>query len=228
MESIPVLFSDESIIVINKPAGILSLPDRYNETAPHVKGILEPSFGKLWLVHRLDKDTSGTLILARNEASHRVINMQFEKHEVFKIYHAIITGKPSWKNKTALFPLSVNAGRRHRTIVDFKAGKNSATHFKVIEHLGDYTLVEAIPKTGRTHQIRAHLLALGHPILCDELYYTDKKETNSKILKRTGLHAFSITIKHPVSKENFRVEAPYPEDMELALNYFISQKHVHS
>src|SRR4030042_5892431 len=167
---IPLLFSDEALLVINKPAGLSTLPDGYNPTLPHIKSVLERQFGALWIVHRLDKDTSGVLLLARSAQAHRALNTQFEQHRVSKLYHALVVGNPEWQEQTVSLPLRPNGDRQHRTVLDAQAGKPAVTHLKVLERYGNYCLLEAVPETGRTHQIRAHLYALGLSLIGDKLY----------------------------------------------------------
>ena len=131
--NIEVLYQDDGILVINKPAGLATLPDGYDPSLPHIKSVLEPQVGPLWIVHRLDKDTSGVLVLARSAAAHRSLNTQFEERLVSKVYHALVIGNPDWKVKTVSLPLRSNGDRLHRTVVDQARGKPAVTHFKVLE-----------------------------------------------------------------------------------------------
>lgn len=210
---IPVIFEDREILVIDKPSGLPVLPDGWDNSAPYLKNILETKFNRLWTVHRLDKTTSGVLLFARNPVSHRSLNMQFEQHHVIKKYHAILVGAPNWTEYQVTHPLRQNSGHSHRTVIDWKNGKISSTLFKVVITSNEYTLVEANPYTGRTHQIRAHAESLKHPILADSMYGAPPTE----IISRPALHAISLQFKHPLSGKDCLFSASYPQDFQQAL-----------
>lgn len=205
------LYSDEHIIVVNKPAGIPVLPDGWDKDAPYLVKMLKEEFGKLWIVHRLDKSTSGVMVFARDAETHRVLNIQFENHEAQKIYHAIVEGNPKWDEKITKFPLRANVGHKHRTMVDDKNGKPSETRFRVIKRYQDAVLIEAQPMTGRTHQVRVHAYALGYPLLGDTLYGASKTD----LIARPALHAHSLTLE--LNGERVTFTAPYPDDFRATL-----------
>jgi RluA family pseudouridine synthase len=207
------LFEDEAILVINKPAGIPVLPDGWEKDAPYLVKSLEEQSGKLWVVHRLDKITSGVMVFARSAESHRSLSMQFEAHEAKKVYHAIMVGSPVWEKHIARHRLRVDVGHKHRTLVDNSNGKPSETFFRILERHDGYCVVEAIPATGRTHQVRAHASALGFPLLGDTLY--GAMETT--LIDRPALHAYSLSFMHPVTKEALTFSAPRPADFQKAL-----------
>ena len=214
---IPILFADEHLLVIAKPAGLLTLPDGWDAMRPHVRALLEPAWGRLWIVHRLDKDTSGVLLLARNAEAHRLLNDQFAKHEAPKTYHAIVFGEPTWRQQTVTLRLRPNRGRRKRTVVDPR-GQEAHTDFRVLRRFGGaFTWVEARPHTGRRHQIRAHLFALGHPIVHDPLY--GHATTDHPLpIRRLALHARRLECRHPVTGEWLGITAPHPPDFAAALD----------
>jgi RluA family pseudouridine synthase len=204
------LYLDAQILVINKPANLPVLPDGWEPDAPYLVKMLEEEHGKIWVVHRLDKITSGVMVFARTAEAHRDLNRQFERHEVEKVYQAIVEGVPPWDEHTARHMLQTNVGRKHRTIVVHKRGKSSETYFKVLKRGQDKALMEACPKTGRTHQVRVHLSALGFPLLGDVLY--GAQETD--LITRPALHALSLTFTHPILGGRVTYNAPVPSDMQ--------------
>jgi pseudouridine synthase, RluA family len=210
-----ILFEDHYLLVVDKPAGIPVLPDGWEPDAPYLAKILEEKHGKIFIVHRLDKVTSGAMIFARDAETHRALNIQFEKHEVQKVYHAIIEGNPKWEEKTTKLLLRINVGHKHRTVVDDRNGKPSETRFKILKRYPSSAWVEASPLTGRTHQIRVHAAALGHPLLGDGLYGAEK----TSMIERPALHAYSLTFTHPVSHEKVVFTAKHPQDFATALKF---------
>lgn len=214
-----ILHSDESILVVNKPANLSVLPEGWDRDAKYLVQLLEEQYEKVWVVHRIDKITSGIIVFALNAESHRSLNIQFEKHQVEKKYHALLNGVPKWDEKTTKFPLRVNVGHKHRTMVDDRNGVNAETKFKVEERYQASTLVEAMPMTGRTHQIRVHAYALGYPLVGDVLYSAPE----SKVIARPALHAFSLMFSHPVTNERVLFQAEYPDDFRKAVSLLRSK-----
>ncbi|MDP2777369.1 MAG: RluA family pseudouridine synthase [Anaerolineales bacterium] len=213
MSQINIVYQDMVILIINKQAGLSVLPEGWDKDAPYLVKILEEQIEKVWVVHRIDKVTSGIIIFALTAEAHRSLNIQFEKHQVEKTYHAILTGAPKWDEKITKFPLRVNVGHKHRTMVDDKNGVRSETRFKILKRYQASALVEAMPMTGRTHQIRVHAYALGHPLLGDILYSAPETD----IIPRPALHAYSLKFTHPNTNESLTFQAEYPDDFQTAV-----------
>jgi RluA family pseudouridine synthase len=232
-----VLWEAEEFLVINKPAGLPTLVDGYHKDAPYLLGVLRQAYDPLWVVHRLDRDTSGVMVFARTSGAHRELNIQFEKRQAVKSYHALVASDLPWNEKTVKLALRPDGDRKHRTVVDARHGKPALTELRVLRRFGTfysvYSLVEAIPHTGRTHQIRVHMAAQGYPIVADRLYgdgrgvylsdlkigFKGQAEAEKPLLGRMGLHARSITLLHPVTGEQLCFEAPYPKDFIQTLRW---------
>lgn len=227
-----ILWQDEEIFVVNKPAGLLSVPDGYNPDLPCLSATFKSTYGDLWVVHRLDRDTSGVVVLARNEEAHQELCRQFSQRQVAKIYHALVVGNPEWDEWSVELPLRIDGDRRHRTLVDYQRGKFARTQIYVLDRFDRYALLEVKPETGRTHQVRVHLREIGTPLIADGLYgdgeslflskiksgyRKNKNKPERPLLERMGLHARSLTFKHPQSHEVNHFEAQYPKDLAIAL-----------
>jgi RluA family pseudouridine synthase len=208
-----IIYSDDHIMILNKPAGLPVLPDGWEPDAPYLVKLLEEEFGKIFVVHRLDKFTSGVMVVAKTTEAHRSLNIQFEKHTIEKVYRAIMVGNPPWQEKITKFPLRANVGHKHRTMVDNRNGLRSETQLKVLNRNEDNALVEARPMTGRTHQIRVHAYALGYPLLGDALYSAPETD----LIARPALHAYTLSFDHPFSNERVTFLAPYPADFKTTL-----------
>jgi RluA family pseudouridine synthase len=208
-----IIYEDEHLLVVDKPAGIPVLPDGWEKDAPYLVESLEEQFGKIFIVHRLDKITSGVMVFARDAETHRALNIQFETHEAQKTYHAIVEGNPRWDERVAKHPLRANVGHKHRTMVDDKNGKPSETRFRVIKRYREAALIEAQPLTGRTHQIRVHAYALGYPLVGDVLYGAQGPYR----MARPMLHAQTLSFIHPATNERMKFTASHPPDFAEAL-----------
>ncbi len=235
-----IIFEDENIIVLNKPSNLLVLPDRYNQSLPNLYRILKEEFGEIFVVHRIDKETSGVIVFAKHAEAHSSLNLQFEDRQVEKKYIAIVVGTPKEAEGKIDAPISESQTRPGIMKVNSKHGKPSITNFRVVEMFDGYALVEARPESGRMHQIRVHLASIGLPVMCDKVYGDGKpfflsqvksryfSEGDEKpLLSRTALHAESISFVHPTTKENASFSAELPKDMRSVLNYlrkFKSQK----
>jgi len=208
-----IIYEDDHIIIVDKPAGLSVLPDGWEKDSDYLVRRLQERYGKIFIVHRLDKITSGVMVFARDAETHRALNIQFENHDAQKTYHAILEGNPKWDEKIAKQPLRADVGKKHRTAVDDKNGKPSETRFRVIKRNQESALVEAKPMTGRTHQIRVHAYALGHPLVEDVLYGARDRYG----FPRPMLHAQSLSFIHPATNERVKFSAPHPDDFEEAL-----------
>lgn len=212
-----VLYEDDCMIAINKPAGVLTIPGGFSENTHDLKTILEIKFGKLWVVHRLDKDTSGIVLFALDADSHKILNVQFDQREIRKEYRAIVYGVAQWKNQSCDRALLVNGDRSHRTIASTH-GKPAQTDFEVLHRFPCFSYLKAMPHTGLTHQIRAHLSILAHPILSDSLYAKSTMLPDDDVLMpRMALHAQQISFRHPKTEEVMQLSAPLPQDFRAAL-----------
>ena len=201
---ISILFEDEDVVAVDKPEGLAAIPER-NPEADSLLELLESRRDeKLYIVHRIDKDTSGVILFARNAPAHRFLNQQFEARQVDKTYLALVHGSVEQDSGTIDAPLRPFGSGR--VGVDAEKGKPSATDFGVVERYDSYTLVEAHPRTGRRHQIRVHLYHWGHPIVGDPLY--GDKATQGQF-RRLMLHARKVTLQLPCGAD-LTVEAPVP------------------
>jgi RluA family pseudouridine synthase len=210
---VPILYQDDYLLVVDKPAGLPVLPDGWTPDAPYLRRMLEAEFGSIFVVHRLDKTTSGVMVFARDAETHRHLNGQFEEHTARKIYHAIVEGRPDWQVRSAAHKLRMNVGKKHRTVIDHGAGKPALTMFRLLKRGQDYSLIAAAPVTGRTHQVRVHAAAIGHPLLADVLYGASP----NGLIARPALHAAELSFVHPARGDRPLFNSPYPDDFARAL-----------
>lgn len=207
-----LLYEDDDLIAINKPSGVLSIEDGYDRNKFNLRSALNKTYGKIWTVHRLDKDTSGVIIFAKNKESHRELNLSFMNRETEKNYRSIVCGYPIWDSFEINLQLKVNGDREHRTVHDPIYGKPACTRIIKITNNDQYTFMDIFPTTGLTHQIRAHLSTIGFPILGDWLYWhcceLNKIADSAHIY--LFLHALSLKFNHPVLKEPMHITAPLP------------------
>ena len=211
-----VLYEDNDIIVINKPKGMVVHPANGNPDGTLVNAIMKICKDSLsgiggekrpGIVHRLDKDTSGAIIVAKNDKAHINLSEQIKKHEVKKTYIALVRGIVKENNATINMPIARSKKDRKKMDID-KNGKEAVTHFKVLERFDDCTLLEINIETGRTHQIRVHLSHIGYPIIGDDVYSNGKNRWN---IKGQCLHAKSLDFNHPITGEKMHIEAELPE-----------------
>ena len=227
-----ILFEDEDLVVIDKPSSLRVLPDRFDASLPNLYEILKNERGKIFPVHRIDKQTSGIVLFAKRETSHAALNEAFEQKLVMKEYTALVLGIPPQDTGVVDLPLGEDPAHRGRMKIDRKGGKESTTEYRVVERFAGHSFLRVLPKTGRTHQIRVHLSAVGYPIVADPKYGDGKPLYLSSIkpryrssgeerplIARTALHAALLDIVHPVSGMHMKFEAPLPEDMKITLKY---------
>lgn len=226
--TIETLFEDDDLIIVNKPAGLLVIPDRFNQDLPCLNKTLKAKTKqKIWVVHRLDRDTSGVICFAKNEQTHRYLSMLFQEHSVGKYYAGLVTGIVVPDQGRIESPIAEHPAGNGKMIVSRK-GKVAITDYKVAEQWPLYSLLQIQIHTGRTHQIRVHMQAIGHPIVCDELYgdgkpfmlsaikrkyrLSEKDEQEKPLLSRLALHAYRLEF----NKEDgtpIAVETTLPKDM---------------
>lgn len=206
---VPVLFVDDHLLVVDKPHGLLSVPGRDPANRDCVPARLRADFGELYIVHRLDLDTSGLMLLARTPDAHRHLNRQFEQRTVGKYYEALVWGLPAADEGEINLPICVDWPNRPRKIVDYDNGKPSQTFYRVMERdaARGIARVELKPITGRSHQLRVHLAEIGHPILGCPFYAHAQARAAAE---RLTLHARNLNVIHPVSGEPLAFAAPTP------------------
>jgi len=228
--SLDILFEDDDLLVINKPAGMVVHPAPGHSGGTLVNALLAHCAGQLsgvggvarpGIVHRLDKDTSGCLVIAKNDATHLALSAQFAQREMQKIYEAIVCGAPPRASGEIEAAVARHPTQRKRMAVTTAGGRDARTGYKVLQRLREAALLELILHTGRTHQIRVHLQHLGCPVVGDDVYGV---RPNRRLRELTGyeaprqlLHAARLTLVHPRTKRSQAFAAPRPEDFAIAL-----------
>jgi len=232
-EDIPldILFEDDALLVLNKPPGLVVHPAAGHDEHTLVNALLHHCKGQLsgiggvarpGIVHRLDKDTSGCMVVAKCDPTHLALSNQFAGRSVGKVYHAIVCGELPHTKGEIRAGIARHPSHRKRMAVDDDRGRSARTSFKVLERLNNATLVEALLHTGRTHQVRVHFQFLNHPLVGDTIY---GQRQNRRLTELTGcsasrqmLHARELTFTHPRSAERLTLQAPWPADFEDTLN----------
>ena len=218
-----IIYEDNDIIVINKPKGMVVHPGNgnpdntlVNAVLAHCKGSLSGIGGEIrpGIVHRIDKDTSGLIIVAKNDKSHINLSEQIKNHEVTKIYTALVKGNISEDEATIDMTIGRDKKDRKKMSVT-RDGKEAVSHIKVVKRYGNYTLIRVKIDTGRTHQIRVHMAKIGHPVVGDEVYSSGKNEFG---VKGQMLHSTILKFKHPISGKEIMLEAPLPQYFEDVLS----------
>ena len=226
----PLVISEtDHWVALNKPAGLLSIPDREGKEIS-LKALLKEKYGQILTVHRLDRDTSGLIVFAKDEATHKLLSRQFEERQTVKMYHGLLRGTPMEKEGTISAPIAEHPAK-NGTMIVHRNGKEAITDYRVLEDLKKFSWVEFRIHTGRTHQIRVHMKEIGHPIACDPVYGDGKpvlvseirthyklsrnEEEERPILNRLGLHACSLSFQW--EGKDIRLEAPLPKDLRATL-----------
>ena len=229
--ALDILYEDDALLVISKPPGLVVHPAAGHEEHTLVNALLHHCKGQLsgiggvarpGIVHRLDKETSGCLVVARNDETHVALSAQFAGRSVDKVYHAILCGELQRERGEIHASIARHSSHRKRMAVDEEMGRPARTTYRVLERLRGSTLVEATLHTGRTHQIRVHFQFLGYPLVGDRTY---GQRQNSRLEDLTGfsaprvmLHAFQLVFTHPRNGKRVRFEAPIPADFTDALS----------
>lgn len=206
MTGLNVLHVDEALLVVNKPAGLLSVPGKGEGQWHNLSTQLRHLFPDAQVVHRLDQATSGLMLFARGAEVQRTLSMAFEQRLVHKRYVAVVTGILGPDDGVIDAPLIADWPRRPRQKVDLEGGKPSITRWRVVQRLPDTTRLELEPVTGRSHQLRVHLLHIGHPIVGDALY----GEMPAACEERLHLHATQLALRHPLTKAQLVFDSPAP------------------
>ncbi|PWT99438.1 MAG: RNA pseudouridine synthase [Bacteroidetes bacterium] len=226
-----VIFENDSFVVLNKPSGMLSVPDREGKENS-LKDILQEIYGKIFTVHRLDRDTSGLIIFAKEEGTHKYLSQLFEGRLIEKFYLGLVPGSPVHDSGTVDVAIMEHPGRPGIMVTN-KNGKESITDYKVLEKLGPYTWMEFQIHTGRTHQVRVHMKYIGHPLACDSIYgdgapillssikrkfkLSKNDEAERPLLNRLALHSWKLKFKDQKGND-LEFEAPLPKDLSAMLH----------
>jgi 23S rRNA pseudouridine1911/1915/1917 synthase len=226
--ALEIVFEDDHLLVVDKPAGMVVHPAAGNPDGTLVNALLHHCAGRLsgiggvarpGIVHRIDKDTSGLLVVAKTDVAHEGLAAQFARHSIDRRYLAITSGVPIPASGTIDAPLARSAANRKKiAIVEGNRGKRAVTHYRIVTPLRDASLTECRLETGRTHQVRVHMASIGHPLLGDPVYGRARPQ-HRELLKRLNfhrqaLHAAELGFVHPVSKENLSFQSALPSDIQ--------------
>lgn len=234
-QRIQFIHLEPELLALSKPSGIPVIPDHWNPEAPNIRDILNrqvPAASaqaeqSVWVVHRLDKDTTGVLLFARSADMHRSLNSLFESGDITKTYLAVTRGGPPDDEGVVDLPINRHPSRGGLMVIDHR-GKPAITHYRVLERYNYFSLLELIPQTGRTHQIRVHMAALGCPLAVDPVYGNSERldlsqikrryqkkdpwEETPALIQRLTLHAAALEFDHPQSGERLKIAAEAPKD----------------
>ncbi|MBK9012871.1 MAG: RluA family pseudouridine synthase [Saprospiraceae bacterium] len=231
---IEIVYEDDDLVVVNKPANLLTIPDRHSADKPNLYHMLGNEFGKIFTVHRLDRETSGILVFTKTEEAHKELSKQFMDRTVEKIYFALVEGVMHQQEGLIDKPLGPHPTHPEKMAV-VHGGKPSRTNYKVTETFKNFTFIECSIETGRTHQIRVHLHTIGYPLAVDALYGRQSSFMLSKVklrrfklskfeeeerplMSRTTLHAGKLVFNHPTTGERMTIQADLPKDFGAVIN----------
>jgi 23S rRNA pseudouridine955/2504/2580 synthase/23S rRNA pseudouridine1911/1915/1917 synthase len=225
-----ILFENDDLVALDKPAGLLSIPDRQGKE-PSLKIFLREKYGNIFTVHRLDRETSGVIVFAKNESTHKYLSKIFEERNVEKIYQGIVQGTPPQQQGAIDLPIMEHPTKPGLMVIN-RRGKTSLTDYELLETIGPYSLLQFRIHTGRTHQIRIHMHSIGHPIACDDLYgdgqpiflsrikrnfkLSKSEEAERPLLTRLALHSQLLRFTDATGKTH-TIEAPLPKDLRALL-----------
>jgi len=229
---IETIYEDDDLIIVNKPAGLLVIPDRFDALLPSLNKLVEAKVGaRIWVVHRLDRETSGVICFAKNEETHRYLSIAFQERDVNKFYAGLVNGIVIPPEGRIESPIAEHPAVHGKMVVNRK-GKMAVTDYKVVEQWPLYGLLQFQIHTGRTHQIRVHMQSIGHPLVCDDLYgdgqpfllsrikrkyrMSEKDEQEKPLLSRMALHAYRIEFQKEDGKL-INAEAPLPRDISACV-----------
>jgi len=204
---LPVLYSDDEILMLSKPAGLLSVPGNKPELQDCMEARAQAHFPCARTVHRLDRGTSGIFVMPLNPRSHRIIGLQFEKRKISKTYIALVSGEPSDNTGVIELPLRTDWYNRPKQMVDPCLGREAVTHWQVLKRYDGMTRLKLNPVTGRSHQLRVHMQAIGHPIMGDE-FYAPPNIADAR--DRLMLHAERLRMRHPGTGKDVQFHDPCP------------------
>ena len=223
-----IILETDDFVAVNKPANMLTIPDREGNIS--VKNYLQHIYGSIYTVHRIDRDTSGIVIFARNEATHKQLSQLFESRDIKKYYLGLVHGKPSPPSGTIDEPIAEHSGKKGVMVIN-KRGKASVTDYQTLQNFRTYSWMQFQIHTGRTHQIRIHMKHIGHPIVCDDIYGDGKpvyissikrkynlsksQEEERPILSRLALHSWKLQF--VLNDKEYSIEADIPKDLKALL-----------
>ncbi len=233
LKDLKILYEDDHIIAIDKPSGILTIPDRFNPDLINIVSVLKSEYPDIIPVHRLDKFTSGVNLFAKDAETHRLLSIAFESRDIEKYYYALVDGIPSPESGRIDVPLCESTVTRGKMLAH-KRGKESLTDYKIVKKFRTFSLMYIRLHTGRMHQIRVHMQYLGNPLIVDPLYgnrnqfflseIKQKKFNTGKgieerpILIRQPLHAEKLIFTHPYKSEKIQITSIMPRDMKAVIN----------